>query len=203
MIHVRTSRPAKIVSILALALALVVAVAGCGSKSTGTTAAPVKSGTTAKAGLPIATSMLTTTAPDAKLLVVQTANTVTTTSAPVWSYLFGSPKTDKTYLVYVKDGKAEPAAEYGTAGLGKTEWPLVPSADAWVIDSDVALQKAQAASGAKPAGPYTMGFISHVPKSEKVSTTKALVWYVSFDQASGASTGTVEVDAKTGAVVAK
>ena len=205
MMHLRTSRLAKIVSILALAFALVSTVAGCGSKSTSATQKPAATptGATAKAGLAAATSALATTAPDAKLLVVQTANAVTPTATAVWSYLFGSPKTDKTYLVYVKNGKAEPAAEYGKAGLSKTEWPLVPGPDVWKIDSDAAYQKAQAASGAKASGAYTMGFISHVPKAEKTSTTKALVWYVSFDKASGASTDTVEVDAQTGAIVAK
>ena len=205
MIRTRASRLVSTISILALAVALGATVVGCNSsKPPGTTPAPVKAAPTAKAGLEAATSALSTTAPEAKLLVVQTANSVTPTSPPVWSYLFGSPKDDKTYMVYIKGGKlAEPPTEYGTAGLKKDEWAVVPNTDAWKIDSDVAYKTAQEASGAKSEGAYTMGFITHVPTSDKTSTTEAFIWYISFDQASGASTGTVQVDAKTGAVVAK
>jgi hypothetical protein len=205
MIHARNGRSAKIISILALVIALASVVVGCGSKTASTPSASktVVAGATAKSGLSAAAAALTTTAPDAKLLVVQTDGAVTVTSAPVWSFLFGSPKSDKTYLVYVTDGKAGAASEYGTAGLSKKEWAVVPNADDWKIDSDAAYRTAQTAAGASTAGAYTMGFLTHVPQSETSSTTKPFTWYVSFDPASGATTGTVEVDANTGAVVAK
>jgi len=200
MIHVRTGRLAKIVTTLALALAIASVVAGCGGTSADTTQ---KTGT-AKAGLPVAKSALSTMAPDAKLLLVQTATGVTPTATPVWGYLFGSPKNDKTYLVYVAGGKAMPASEYGAAGLSASDWSSVPGTDSWKIDSDEAYQKALAANGAKgtPAV-YNMGFVTYVPPSETASASKTFVWYVEFEPgASGGTTSTIEVDAKTGATVA-
>jgi hypothetical protein len=200
MIHVLTSRRARIVSTVALALALVSIVAGCGGNAASTT--PTTG--TAKDGLSMAKSALSTTAPDAKLLVVQTEEAVTPTTTPVWSYLFGSPKDDKTYVVYVTEGKVMSTSEYGTAGLSQTEWSAVPSADSWKIDSDEAHKKAAAAAGAKAEDAYTMGFLTYIPSSETSDTAVAFVWYVSFDPAtSSATTGTVEVDAKTGAVLTK
>lgn len=191
---------------LALALALASTVAGCGSKSGGTTSTASTTATAlgaARAGLSVASSVLGTTAPDAKLLVIQTEGPVTATSTPVWGYLFGSPKSDKTYLVRVTNGKAMPASEYGAAGLSAKEWSAVPSPDAWKTDSDVAYKTAMTAAGAKPSAAYTMGFLTYVPASDAKSGTKPFVWYVSFDPASQPATATVEVDAKTGAVVAK
>lgn len=203
MIHARANRPASVIPALAFALLLALTVAGCGSKVANTTSTAAPTGVTAKTALSAATSALSTTAPDAKLLLLQTEGAVTATSAPVWSYLFGSPKDDKTYIVLVKDGKAMPASEYGTAGLEKAEWAKVPGADAWKIDSDAAYKTAQAACGAEATAAYTIGLITHIPEAETTSTTKPLVWYVSFDPASSASTGTVQVDAKTGEVIAK
>lgn len=202
MTHARTSRPAKIVSILALVLALALTVAGCG-KSASTDSKPATPAATAKAGLPVAVSALATTAPDAKLLVVQTEIPVTPTSTPVWGYLFGSQETDKTYLVRVSDGKAMPASEYGATGMNANEWAVVPNTDEWKIDSDAAYQKALPVAKAKTSAPYTMGFLTYVPSSAANSATKPFVWYVSFDPVSGASSGTVEIDAKTGAVLSK
>jgi len=204
MIHSRTSRSARAIVTIAFALALVVALAGCGNKATTDATQPAaQTGLSAKAGLPLAASALATMAPDAKLLVVQTADAVTTTSTPVWSYLFGSPKDDKTYLVYVENGKAMPASEYGTAGLKKAEWDKVPNADDWKIDSEAAAKSARAAAGASATSAYTMGFLTYVPSDDKKTTTKVFTWYVSFDPTSGATTGTVEVDANTGEVVGK
>jgi hypothetical protein len=199
MNHVRIRRRAAIAAACLLALVLVAMLAGCGGSSGG-----VQPGT-AKQGFAAAQSALSTTAPDAKLLLVQSAAEVTPTAAPVWAFLFGSPKDDKTYVVYIQDSKMISTAEYGTAGLSAEEWAEVPSSDAWTMDSDVAYEKALTASGAKsaPAG-YNMGFLTYVPQTETTSTTKPFVWYVSFNAGtSGASTGNIEVDMKTGAATAE
>jgi len=200
MTKTRTGRPAKIISALALALALTLVVAGCNSKTPETTPAQTPTSKyTAKSGLDAATSAMATTAPDAKLLVVQTPSAVTPTSTAVWSYLFGNPKDDKTYMVYVAQGKAEPASEYGEAGLDEDEWAKVPNTDAWKIDSPEAYEKALKATGAKTTAGYSLGFLTYVPASETESTTRAFVWYVSFDPAtSGVASGTAEVDATSG-----
>ena len=200
MIHARISRFAKIGSAVALALALMLVVAGCSSG-----AAPAPKGASAKEGLPVATSALSTMAPDAKLLVVQTSGAATPTSTPTWSYLFGSPKNDKTFIVEVKDGKVVSASEYGAAGLTATDWAAVPKVDVWKIDSTDAYKTAVKASGANSAASaYSMGFLTYLPSTETTSDTKPFVWYVSFDPStSGAATGTIKVDAKTGAIITK
>lgn len=192
----RTTRTALMVLAAGMALSALLITTGCGdSKENG--------GSTqgAKAGLAIAESALSTMAPDAKLLVVETAEGVTPTSTPVWAYLFGSPESDKTFVVYVTDGKAMNAAEYGTAGLSDAEWEEVPGTADWKIDADEAYEKALEISGAdgEPAA-YYMGFQTYVPEAFAASSTvAAFTWYVSFDPGeSGASTGTVAVDAKTG-----
>ena len=201
MIHARIGTYAKIGAGVVLALALALSVAGCGSKAANT--APTNA--SAKEALPVAQSALSTMAPDAKLLVVQTSGAASPTSTITWSYLFGSPKSDKTYIVEVKAGKVVSASEYGAAGLTAAEWTAVPGADAWKIDSAAAYKTAVTASGANSAkSAYSMGFLTFLPSSETTSGTKAFVWYVSFDPStSGASTGTIQVDAKTGTVIAK
>lgn len=185
-----------LVAVLALALAGTAVLAACGSKAPDTTA----KGPTAKGGLAVARAALSTTAPDAKLLVVQTASAVTATATPVWGYLFGSPKDDKTYVVYVENGKATPAQPYGDAGLSATEWSAVPNTDAWKIDSDEAYKKAFAAAGGKGApAAWAMGLVTYVPKAAATSTVQPFVWSVMFEPgASGIGTAPVEVDAKTG-----
>jgi hypothetical protein len=201
MIHARISRLAKVGSGVALALALMLAVAGCGSNA----ANSASTNASARESLPVAVSALSTMAPDAKLLVVQTSGAATPTSTPTWSFLFGSPKTDKTFLVEVKAGKVVSASEYGSAGLTAPDWAAVPSTDAWKIDSTDAYKKAVAAKGAKSGeSAYSMGFLTYLPSTETSSDTKPFVWYVSFDPStSGASTSTVQVDAKSGTVLAK
>ena len=200
MIRARKIRFATVAA-TTIALALVLLVAGCGSKSGST----VKSGPTALGSLAAARSSLSTMAPDAKLLVVQTAQAVTPTGTPVWAYLFGSPGNDKTFVVYLTNGQSMGAQEYGTAGLSADEWKKVPGADSWKIDSDQAYTKALAVSGAKgdPAA-YMMGLLTY-KSPDDTSTIKPFVWRVIFDPGtSGATTGTVEVDANSGsAVIAK
>jgi len=160
----------------------------------------VASGPTALGTLPAAQSALATAAPDARLLVVQTASSVTATGTPVWVYLFGDPETDKTYLVYASDGQSMGAAqEYGTAGLSEAEWKDVPDTYTWKVDSDDAYTKALAASGATgdPAG-YMMGLMTY-KSSADTSTVEPLVWNVWFDPGpSGATQSTVLVDAQSG-----
>jgi hypothetical protein len=199
MIQPSIRQSAKPLALLALALLLIVA--GCGS-STGT--AP--KGSTAKVSQTIAQSALSTMAPDAKLLLVQTAEAVTATSTPVWGYLFGSPTDNKTYIVYVTAGEVLSASEYGTAGFSADEWSSVPGTGAWKIDSDVAYEKALAVSGAKGTpSAYEMGILTYVPPSwEDSATTKAFVWNVMFEPgASGATTGVIEVDAASGAAIVR
>jgi hypothetical protein len=187
-----------IACVWAAMVVLLLVAAGCSNKPSGQTTA---SAGTAKSALAVAKSALSTMAPDAKLLIVQTAEPVTT-STPVWAYLFGSPKTDKTYVVYVNKGRAMGAAEYGTAGLGKAEWGAVPGDDQWKVDSDAAYQKATAAAPVKKPSAYSMGFLTYIPKSQVASaTTRPFVWYVSLQ--GGTATATVEVDAKSGAATVK
>jgi len=183
------------VAVLALAVSLL---AGC-SKTTSTTSTPAPKSGTALGSLAIAKSSMTTTAPDAKLLVVQTAEATTPTSTPVWGYLFGSPANDKIWVVYVANGVSMGAQEYGTAGLSKTEWAAVPGTDGWTVDSDTAYTKALAVSGAKGApAAYMMGLLTFKPTSD-TSTVQPFVWSVQFDPgASGATTTSINVDAKTG-----
>jgi len=194
-----TTRSTTIVATLALAflLALVLGVAGCGDKDE-PVATPKSAG--AKAGLPVARSALSTMAPDAKLLLVQTATSVSGTSSPVWAYLFGSPESDKTFVVYVTNGNAMSATEYGLAGLSDAEWTEVPDIDDWAIDSDEAYKIALEKKPEKlnPTG-YSMGFLTYIPSTDASSTTKPLVWYVILEPgASGVETATIQVDAKTG-----
>lgn len=198
----RTARFVRMVRLAAVSLAVValaIAATGCGDKAEKDTA-PTGSKGSAKAGLTIASSALETTAPDARLLVVQTAQSVTPTAAPVWVYLFGSPKSDKTYAVYVSEGKLMGSQEYGKAGLTKEQWADVPDPSEWVVDDDVAYQAALDVSGAKgePAGHF-MGLQTYVPSSTADATSKTFTWYVYFDPGqSGATTATIQVDAKTG-----
>src|SRR5450759_3388179 len=185
----RRARFATIAFVAVLALAVTL-LAGC-SKTAGTSTPTPKSGT-ALGGLAIAKSSMTTTAPDAKLLVVQTAEAATPTSTPVWGYLFGSPANDKIWVVYVANGVSMGAQEYGTAGLSKTEWAAVPGTDGWTVDSDTAYTKALAASGAKGApAAYMMGLLTFKPTSD-TSTVQPFVWSVQFDPgASGATTSSI------------
>jgi len=194
----RQARFATIAFVAVLALAVTL-LAGCGKTASTTTSTPVPKAGTALGSLAIAKSSMTTTAPDAKLLVVQTAEAATPTSTPVWGYLFGSPANDKIWVVYVANGVSMGAQEYGTAGLSKTEWAAVPGTDGWTVDSDTAYTKALAASGAKGApAAYMMGLLTFKPTSD-TSTVQPFVWSVQFDPgASGATTSSINVDAKTG-----
>ena len=188
------------IAVVASLAVVAMLVAGCAGQ-TGTTAATSKK--TALGSLPAAQSALSTTAPDAKLLVVQTAQAVTPTATPVWGYLYGSPSTDKTYIVYVTEGQSMGAKEYGKAGLSADEWKLVPGTDAWKVDSDAALTKALAASGGSGAPKaYVMGFVTYKPKTD-TSTIEPFVWSVQLDPgSSGATTKPINVNATTGAATA-
>jgi hypothetical protein len=191
----------------ALALVLVVGLAGCsssGSTSTGssTTTPAMPTGSTAKGQLATAQSALSTMAPDAKLLLVTTAEIVSATSTPVWQYLFGSPKTDKTYSVTVMGGRAMPQ-QYGDAGMTANEWMIVPSVAEWKVDSDAAVQTARelfAKAGGKKDAEYVLGMVTYVPKSAGKSNLKGMTWAVSFNPVSvgKAPTTTVDVNARTG-----
>jgi hypothetical protein len=187
---------------IALALGLVLAIgllAGCGSSKSAESTTVKPSGQTAKEAFKVAMSTLSTAAPDGKLLVCQTVEPITATSTPIWEYLVGSPKTDVVYAVVVTSGKGE-FQEYSQAGLTAEEWKLVPSMDAWKIDSPAAVS---AAIGVYPQGKtaaYVPGFVTYVPKSAETSKIKQMKWIINFDPASkgSASTSTVEVDMSTG-----
>jgi len=198
MIQARTGRATKILVILAGVLMMALLVVGCTKDEPETTAPP--QGDTAMESLEIAQSALSTIAPEAKLLLVQTAESVSGTSTPIWAYLFGSPETDKTYVVYVVDGAVMSAGEYGTAGLPADEWPQVPGTESWTVDSDDAYTNALEAAGLSGNPPYSMGMITYIPSSEaSVTTSDPFVWYVSIEPGeSGEATTSVQVDAKTG-----
>jgi hypothetical protein len=195
----RRDRLARSLMLVAVALAGVL-LAGCAERSS-TSGAGVKGGPTALGSLKIAESALSTTAPDAKLLVVQTAQPVTATSTPVWGYIFGSPKTGDAYMVNVANNASMGAQDLGPTGLSASEWPKVPGTDQWKIDSDAAYAKALAASGAHGApAAYIMGFETYKTAAD-TSTIEPFVWLVQFKPgASGATTSPVNVDARTGAV---
>lgn len=189
---------------IALAIALVLALgglAGCGSNTTADKSSTTRptSTTTAKSALKIAISSLSTTAPDGKLLVAQTAGPVTTSSTPVWEFLIGSPKTDVIYAVVVQQGKGQ-FEEYGKANLSADEWKLVPTTDAWKFDSDVAHEKAV---GVYPSGKnaaYVAGFVTYIPKDAETPDAKAMTWTFNFDPATKgkATTSTVNVSMTSG-----
>lgn len=193
-----SARQKRVIALLALCLIVAVALVGCGGKKE-PKAAQSSSGATALGTLQSARSALSTMAPDAKLLVVQTAQTVTATGTPVWGYIFGSPSTDKTYLVYATGGRTMGVQEYGTAGLKKDDWSKVPSTYDWKYDSDDAYKKALETTDATgtPTG-WGMGLVTYKPV-ESTATIEALVWNVWFAGGVGdASSAPIEVDAQTG-----
>lgn len=192
-----TSRYTRVALMVVLMLTLAIALTGCNKKSADSPIA----GTTAKGNATVARSALSTTAPDAKLLLVQTANVISTTSTPVWQYLFGSPKDGSIYAVTVKDKKVMGTQPYGDSGMDKAEWALVPADDEWAIDSDAAYKSALAANKKNTAAiPYAMGFVTYIPKSAAASSSiEPFVWSIAFDpQSTLGSPNTVNVDAKTG-----
>lgn len=189
------SRFTRTALVILTVVAFAAVLTGC-NKESATTAGDTN---TAMAGVKVAQSSLSTTAPDSKLLLVQTANVVTATSTPVWQYLFGSPKDGSIYAVTVKDGKVMTTQPYGTAGMDEAEWDKVPAASEWKIDSDKALANAlKINEDNTKTTPWAMGFVTYVPKSAATSATiDPLVWSVAFDP-QGSGSNTVDVDAKTG-----
>lgn len=190
-----------LVGLLVLAAVVLTGVllVGCAQKAS-TTGTTVKTGKTAMGSLAVAKSALSTMAPDAKLLVIQTGQAVTTTATPVWGYIFGSQKTGDAYIVYVSNGVSMGAQDLGSAGLKASEWAKIPGTSAWKVDSDAAYTKAVAASGAHGTpNAYIMGFETYKAASD-TSTIEPFVWLVQFDPGtSGATTNTVTVDTRTGA----
>lgn len=195
MIHARTDRMSKIVVLLVFAVMMAMLIVGCGKKAE----TPQAAGDTAGGGIATAQSALSTLAPDAKLLLVQTAMSTPATGTPVWAYLFGSPKDDKTYVVYVSEGAVMSAGEYGAAGLPAEEWAKVPTTTSFKVDSDAALTKAMEAAGIKEKPGFSMGMTTYIPSAEATAAGTAFTWYVSLEPgASGGTTATVQVDVNTG-----
>lgn len=194
-------RITRLVLSAAAMLTISVVLAACG-----TTAAekPAASGPTARGGLGVARAALSTAAPDAKLLLVQTVQPATETSGPVWGYLYGSQQADTTYLVYVQDGELIQVQKYGQVGLSAQQWAEVPGDDDWSIDSDQAVKAAAQALGATSTpGAFLMGMQTYVPETTATAqVAKPLTWYISLPSAmmSGDVSGTIMVDAKTGEV---
>jgi hypothetical protein len=185
-----------VAGVVIVIVAVALAVASGSSSSPGASASDPS---TALGNLAVAQSALATTAPDAKLLVVQMAESATTTSSPTWEFLFGSPETDMGYLVYAADGAVMTSMEYGTLGLSADEWSEVPDLGLWKVDSSEAYDKALAASGASgtPTG-YFMGFLTYL-SAEDTSTVDAFQWNVWFDPgSSGATENLILVDTSTG-----
>lgn len=166
-------------------------VAGCKSP------APV-SPDTALGSASVAKSVLSTVAPDARLLVMQTARTVEPSGTPEWSFLFGSPAADSIYLVRVKGGQSLGYVNYGPGGIKLSEYANVPDVAECKVDSDEAYQAALEASNAEATPhPYMMAIQFYVPSSQPNSdTVKPMVWYVDLDTPSGPVQ--IHVDAKTG-----
>jgi hypothetical protein len=191
------ARIAGAAAIAFAALSVLLILAGCLPSQTSVPADT----TSAKAYLPLAEASLATTAPDAKLLLVQTTAVVNATATPVWSYLFGSPKTNTLYVVDGQKGKVAPPFKYGTVKFTAQEWASVPSADSWKIDSPEAYQKAAAAYGKASGKSWVMGFVTMVPKTT-TSTVEPFVWSVTFDPEAPGDTRvrTLNVNASTGAV---
>jgi len=197
MNRISTARLTRAALAIVLALTLAGLMTGCNKKASD----GAKGGTTAMSNVKVAQSALSTTAPDAKLLLVQTANVVTETSTPVWQYLFGSPEDGSIFAVTVTDGKVTATQPYGSAGMGADEWKSVPSADEWKIDSDAAYKAALAVDKKNTAKtPWAMGFVTYVPKSASTSATiDAFMWSVAFDpQGTLGAPNAVDVNAKTG-----
>lgn len=170
--------------------------------STGADAQPV----TAKKALDTARAAAKEKASDAKLLVVQTAQPAKPGEAPMWGYVFGSPSQNKTYMIYIHQGKAMPSEKTGEAGLTKEQWAKIPGDDAWPIDSDKAYEAALRASGSQwDPDEYSMALQTIVKKPDPgAAFGEALKWYVTFDfGAAMETTAPIAVDAKTGEVTSK
>jgi hypothetical protein len=187
---------------LALAIMMLLGiVAGCSQpQSTAPTSTPpAPKNLTAKQAYALALSKATSDVPDAKLLLAQTGGPVTATSTITWQFLVGSPKTDKVWVITVDGSKVTTPAVYGKAGLSPAEWKLVPSADAWKVDSTEGHDKAIAVYTNGKNAAYFMGFVTYVPKAAK-NLGAPMKWVVSFDPASkgSAPTSTVNVDLTTG-----
>ncbi len=185
-----------VVAMTALGLVLATtALAGCSRQSGGAT------GPTALDNLPIARSALSKKAPDAKLLLVRLAMDTVPGQPEAWSYFFGSPSTDKGYLVRVTNGTSMGVQDTGPVGLSTSAWSTVPGTEAWKIDSDVAYKSALGVSGLKAApAAYMMGLETYKSVND-TSTVEPFVWRVLLYPVAGSGETTVHVDvnATTGA----
>lgn len=160
---------------------------------------------TAQGYYDIALAAMKKVQPDAVFLIVQTPGVVNSEPADGWSYIFGSKKTGRVYVVNVDNGAASKPQDAGPAGLSAKQWAAVPAVEAWKVDSTTAYAKASAAyqerfSTASPLS-YAMGMAAFAPNAP---TIKPFVWSVNFDpngDPAAAKARQIDVDAKTGEVV--
>lgn len=185
-----------VLAFVALSLALLT---GCGDDAPPEPASEQRS--TALANLEAAESAIETTAPDAKLLVVQTPSASAAGGNPLWVYTFGSPETGQMFTVSLANGTVMNTAPAGAAPLEAEEWASVPETAAWEIDSDEAYEAALEVADfeSTPTG-YSMVLETYVPRSAPAEpAVSAFVWYVSFRTGDGEELPTVvAVDARTG-----
>jgi hypothetical protein len=181
----------SIVGLIGLLVLAAILLSACGNKSA--------TDSTAMDNYPAARSAALKAAPDARLLLVQTFEATTPTSAPVWYYLFGSPSAMTAYAVVASQGRLMSTEQVAGEGFPSSEWSAVPSADAWKIDSDAAYAKAFEVDGAgRRPRPYTMGFETYKPSTD-TSTVEPFTWRVTlFPGTNTEATGTVDVSATTG-----
>ena len=179
-----------------LALVVLPVMAGCSGIGSS------KAGGTAKQSLSVAESAVSTMAPEAKLLYVETAGNVLPNSMPTWTYIFGSPKTNKSYTTIVQGNTVTTTHETGDVTIDSDEWSSVPNLGDAKIDSDEAYDKALKASGVDlaPSG-YSMLLVPYVTRSAgETVTTEPMKWYVTiqFDNDGKPMSVLSEVDAETG-----
>ncbi len=184
--------------ILAASVAVALMLSGCGGDSTEAT---TPEGMTALQALQVAKKSIEPVAPDAKLLIVTTAQVVEPTATPVWQFLLGSPKTNMTYAVIVNEGQPM-ASPYTTATLTPGQWAALPDVADIKIDSDEAHRKALKAYPDGSDHIYVINLATGEPGVPTSGLTTPMSWVVMFDptRASGEQTSTVQIDASTGKV---
>lgn len=199
-----TAQRLRIGVTLLFVLAMLV-LAGCSPKTAAVAPKTIKwpsvDPKTAKGAAMWAVSSLSTTAPDAKLLLGQTVAATPTTESPVWQFLLGSPKTSMVYSVLV-NGRIVQTQKFGKVKMKSDEWAKIPSLNAWKIDSDVARLNAVGLNPNTARAAYFSSFVTYVSSAaSRTATSIPMKWVIQFDPAyqAKAPTSTIMVDMGTGA----